>query len=125
MKCFTFIVCLLLATLSYGQDNFSLSGNVFDLESNNNPLVYAKVSIKENGLEVLSDEQGAFKFENLAKGTYTLIYSFIGYQTEETTTTVISKNNNVVKLYLGASTISLDDLMTTLDSADKKESAAK
>ena len=125
MKYFTFIVCLLLATLSYGQDNFSLSGNVFDLESNNNPLVYAKVSIKENGLEVLSDEQGAFKFENLAKGTYTLIYSFIGYQTEETTTTVISKNNNVVKLYLGASTISLDDLMTTLDSADKKESAAK
>ncbi|WP_346883184.1 carboxypeptidase-like regulatory domain-containing protein [uncultured Algibacter sp.] len=125
MKYFTFIVCLLLATLSYGQDNFSLSGNVFDLESNNTPLVYAKVSIKENGLEVLSDEQGAFKFENLAKGTYTLIYSFVGYQTEETTTTVISKNNNVVKLYLGASTISLDDLMTTLDSADKKESAAK
>ena len=62
--------------------NFSSGETVLDIEENNAPLMFAKVSIKETGAETLSDEKGNFKFENLAEGTYTLVSSFVGYETK-------------------------------------------
>jgi hypothetical protein len=98
---------------------------LLDIESNNAPLIMAKVSIKETGAEVMSDENGFFKFENLAKGTYTLVSSFIGYETRNHETTVIPNKATTIKLHLRASTISLDDLMLTLSaSTDKKETSS-
>ena len=113
-----------ISVFAFAQSNGSIGGILLDAESNHEPLILAKILIKETGLEALSDENGAFKFQNLKNGTYTLVCSFIGYDTKEFEIKVASNKVANTKLYLQASTISLDDLVLTLASADKKETSS-
>lgn len=120
MKHIIYIAIFFISALSYAQDTGSISGNLLDFESNNEPLIFAKVLIKETGAEVLSDEKGLFKFENLNNGEYTLVSSFTGYNTKETKVTVASNKIANAKIVLEASTISLEDLVYTMASVDEK-----
>ena len=125
MKQIIVTIAFLISAFTFAQNTGSISGSLLDIESNNEPLIMAKVLIVETGAEVMSDKNGVFKFENLAEGTYTLVSSFIGYETKQYETKVISNKATTIKLHLGASTISLDDLMLTLSaSADKKEASS-
>ncbi|MGB5420410.1 carboxypeptidase-like regulatory domain-containing protein [Algibacter sp.] len=117
MKKITYLAFFLISTFSFAQNGGSISGNLLDYESHNEPLMFAKVLIKETGAHVLSDEKGYFKFENLNNGEYTLICSFVGYQTKESKITVASDTNHI-KLVLEASTISIEDLVSTMASVD-------
>tara|TARA_R110002126_G_scaffold56346_1_gene150572 strand:+ start:385 stop:768 length:384 start_codon:yes stop_codon:yes gene_type:complete len=123
MKQIIITAIFLVSAFAFAQNTGSISGNLLDIESNNEPLMFAKVSIKETGAEVLSDENGAFKFQNLEDGTYTLVCSFTGYENKETETKVTSGKSTPIKLALTASTISIDDLMMAMASADKKTSS--
>lgn len=120
MRNLVFITILFLSSFSFAQSSSALNGMLTDLESNNAPLKYAKVMIKETGAETLSNEKGLFKFEALQTGTYTLVYSFTGYETKEIKVEVKSGNTNNIALELGASTVSLEDLMTVFASADSE-----
>ncbi len=122
MKHIIYIAVFFISALSYAQDAGSISGNLLDLESNNDPLIFAKVSIKETGAEVLSDEKGFFKFQNLEDGEYTLVSSFTGYETKESKIKVVS-NTTKIKLVLEPSSISLEDLISTMASADNSTSS--
>ncbi|MBU2949840.1 carboxypeptidase-like regulatory domain-containing protein [Tamlana agarivorans] len=123
MKQYIYIFMFFFTAFGIAQNAGSISGNLLDLEAENAPLLYAKVLVKETGTEVLSDEQGFFKFDNLKEGTYTLVYSFIGYETKTSEVQVEASKNEVLELYLGASTISLDDLASVYASADNNETA--
>ena len=114
MKQFIITAIFLVSAFAFAQNTGSISGNLLDIESNNEPLMFAKVSIKENG---------AFNFQNLEDGTYTLVCSFTGYENKETETKVTSGKSTPIKLALTASTISIDDLMMAMASADKKTSS--
>lgn len=121
MKNLIFITVLFISVFSFGQSGATLNGKLTDLESNNEPLLYAKVMVKETGHEALSNEKGLFKLENLHAGVYTLVYSFTGYETKEVKIEVKEGKANHVDLALGASTVSLEDLMSVLASADNQE----
>ncbi len=123
MKNIIYIAIFFISALSFAQEAGSISGTLLDFESNNAPLMFAKVLIKETGTEALSDEKGVFKFENLNEGEYTLVSSFTGYDTKEIKITVVSKQITTAKIILEASTISLEDLMSSLASADLKASS--
>ncbi|WP_067145159.1 carboxypeptidase-like regulatory domain-containing protein [Pseudotamlana agarivorans] len=117
MKQFLYILVFCFSAFGFAQNTGSISGNLLDLEEGNAPLLYAKVKVKETGVETLSNEAGFFKFENVTPGTYTLVYSFVGYETKEVKVEVLSANDQNLKLYLGASTVSLDDLASVFASA--------
>lgn len=121
MKNLIFIAVFFISVFSFAQSNISLNGKLTDLESNNEPLVYAKVMVKETGVETLSDEKGFFKFENLQADGYTLVYSFTGYETKEVKIEVKSGKANNVDFALGASTVSLEDLMSIFASANNQK----
>ena len=121
MKQTIFLITFFLSVFAFGQNSGSISGNLLDIETNNEPLIFAKVLIKETGLETLSDENGVFKFENIKEGSYTLVYSFVGYETKEEKIKVVSNKSTNTKMYLSASTLSLDELMLSLAIAEKKE----
>lgn len=122
MKNIIYIAIFFISALSYAQETGSISGNLLDFESNNEPLIFAKVTIKETGAEILSDEKGFFKFENLKAGEYTLVTSFTGYETKETKITVAS-DTSAIKLVLEPSTLSLEDLVATMASVDNGSSS--
>lgn len=124
MRHIIFIAIFLITAFSYAQQTGSIQGRLLDIESNNAPLVYAKVIIKENGAEVLTDEKGVFKFKSLKAGSYTLVSSFVGYETKVSEIKVIDGKSTPVTLHLKADSISLDDLMLTIASVDKKDTAS-
>ena len=121
MRNIIYVAIFFISALSYAQSNGSVNGNVLDFESNNEPLMFAKVSIKETGAEVLSDEKGFFKFENLNDGEYTLVSSFTGYETKESKIKVAS-NATQIKLVLEPSSISLEDLVSAMASVENRAS---
>ncbi|WP_446744197.1 TonB-dependent receptor [Silvibacterium acidisoli] len=51
-------------------------------------LVSAKVSIDPSGRQVPTDNQGSFRFANLAAGQYTLTASYVGFKSFSSTVTV-------------------------------------
>jgi hypothetical protein len=121
MKNLVFIVTLVISAFSFAQSTTTINGKLIDIESNNTPLVYASVVVKETGIETLTNEKGLFKFEDLQAGSYTLVYSFTGYETKEIKIEVESGKTNSIDLALGASTVSLEDLMSVLANADNQE----
>lgn len=123
MKNIILIAALLISAFSYAQS--SVNGKITDLESNNSPLMFANISIKETGVKTTTDEKGLYKFNNLKDGSYTLVYSFAGYETKETKIEVISGKHNNVNIALEASTLSLDDLMLVMASADNKNNTTE
>ena len=92
MKYFLLIATFFIAATVDAQ-NSDIKGSVYDFESNNEPLMFAKVSIKETGAETMTDEYGKFQFESLPEGTYTLVYTFVGYSKKE----VIGKPHNILR----------------------------
>ena len=118
MKNIFLIAVLFISAYSFAQS--SVNGKITDLESDNAPLMFAHVTIKETGAKTTADEKGLYKFENLEKGDYTLVYSFVGYESKEVKINMMSEQQNNINMALGASTVSLDDLMLVMASADNK-----
>ena len=83
-------------------------------------LIYANVSIKGTSVKTESDSNGLFQLEKLKEGNYTLVFSFIGYETKELNVQVNSGRSTEVNISLVASTVSLNEL-NSLFSIAKKE----
>ena len=58
-----------------------ITGTVIDGDFNES-LPFANIQVKETGEGITSDFDGKYFFE-LNEGTYTLIFSFVGYETKE------------------------------------------
>lgn len=112
MRHFVIIFILLLSTISFSQNSPSIIGNLTDNELMNEPLLYANVSIKGTSVETNTDENGLFVFDNLKDGTYTLICSFIGYETQELNVEVKTEKPAVVNLALKPTSFSFNEIIT-------------
>ncbi|WP_236264171.1 TonB-dependent receptor [Dysgonomonas sp. Marseille-P4677] len=71
----TFLLCFQLANAQ----SFSLQGRIID-KANSVPLIGASVFIVDANLKTQTGTDGKYSIENLSKGTYKLIISFIGYE---------------------------------------------
>lgn len=72
-----YLTDILLEEVSEG----SISGVVTDKEGDG--MSGVKVTIKELNREVITGENGSYKFEELMPATYTLVFSKVGYQLAE------------------------------------------
>ena len=124
MKQLLLIVSFLIASLGYSQSTGSISGMLLDQESSNEPLLYAKVTVKGTNIESQSNEDGLFVIENLKSGSYTLVCSFVGYDSKEILVDVLPNKNLKINAALTASTISIEDLIFASAKADNKTAAA-
>lgn len=69
-----------------------IEGVVIGNEVNNEPLAFASISVKNLSIETTTKIDGSFVL-NLKPGTYTLVYSFIGYKIIEVNDVVVTANN--------------------------------
>tara|TARA_R110002050_G_scaffold57866_7_gene130225 strand:+ start:9730 stop:10113 length:384 start_codon:yes stop_codon:yes gene_type:complete len=118
MKHLIYISLFLFTAFSFGQNTGLIVGKVLDKEMNDSPLVLANVAIKGTSIKLDTDLTGLFVIENLEDGDYTLVCSFVGYESQEIDVHVDSMDPTEVKLSLAASTISLNDLALVMASAD-------
>ena len=112
MRHFAILLLLLVSTVSFAQSNVSIMGNITDGETFNEPLLMADVTVKGTSLKASTDENGLFVLDNLQDGNYTLVCSFIGYETEELNVEVKNGKPAVVNLSLKPTSFSFSDLTT-------------
>lgn len=123
MKKITLLFILLITTFSYAQNTGSIVGKLTDKEYNNEPLVFANVLIKGTTTGTTSDFDGLYQFENLEVGNYTLVFSFVGYETQEIEVAIVAGKVTEVNIPMGASAASLDEVVITTTTKRESETA--
>lgn len=115
MKIKFLFLTLLISSISIAQKG-NIIGTLTDKEVNNNPLTYANVAIKGTSLSVTTDDKGKYKI-NIDPGNYTIVFSFIGYESVETIVTVKPGETLVLNKALSSGGYKLEDV--TIKSATK------
>ncbi|MCB0427976.1 MAG: carboxypeptidase-like regulatory domain-containing protein, partial [Mangrovimonas sp.] len=123
MKRLILIFALLFTVLTYAQKKGAIVGKLTDKEANNEPLAFANVLIKGTITGTTSDYDGLYALENLDPGTYTLVFSFVGYETQEVNVDVIADKVTEVNVAMGASAAALDEIVITTTTRRESEVA--
>ncbi|MEM9678932.1 MAG: carboxypeptidase-like regulatory domain-containing protein, partial [Bacteroidota bacterium] len=114
----TFVFFCLLSYASFAQGK--VEGTVIDGEFNE-PLAFANVLVKGTTTGTTSDFDGKYELE-LDEGTYTLVFSYVGYNTKEVTDVVVT-SGGVVTLDVVMETNALDTVVITTTTNRNTENA--
>ena len=123
MKYFLLVLTVVSNFSIQAQEYGSVSGSLTDKEFNNGPLAFANVLIKGTSKGTTSDFDGKYVLDNLEPGTYTIQFSFVGYQTVEVETIVEAGVNNTIDVVLQANSASLDEVVIKTTTKRETESA--
>ena len=111
---------LLITFNSFSQ--FGITGTVIDGDFNE-PLPFANILVKETGEGVTSDFDGKYSIE-LPKGSYTLVFSFVGYETKEITNFNVSDADyTITDIVLNSVAQGLEEVVITVDAKRNTESS--
>jgi len=117
---FTFFIC----TISIAQNKGTISGVLTDKEMNNAPLPFANVLIKGTNISTNTDIDGKYSI-SVNPGNYTVILSFLGYESVEVPATVEANQTVTVNKALssGAGYTLKDVVVQSTGASKQKESA--
>jgi len=108
----TYILSIIIGLVSLFTNAQSgiITGTLNDGEYND-VLPFANVIIKDTQTGALSDFEGKYSLE-MQPGTYSIAFSFVGYQTQEINDVIINNGETViVDVTLNASTAMLDEVV--------------
>lgn len=93
----------------------SIVGKLTDKELNNEPLAFANVLIKGTTQGTTSDFDGLYEIPNLEPGIYTVVYSYLGYESIEIPNVeVVAGKVTNIDVPMSASTgLALDEVVVT------------
>ena len=115
------ITFALLSNVIYSQTG-DLSGKVMDKEYND-ILPFANVIVKESGTGTTTDFEGSYSLK-LEPGVYTVIFSFIGYETAEISEVVISSGEmTVVNASIGPLSNELEEVVVRATTKENTEAS--
>lgn len=121
------LICVFLICLTKGvaQDTGSVVGKLIDKEVNDEPLAFANVLIKGTTKGTTSDFDGLYQIANVAPGTYTLVFSYLGYETIELPNIeVVAGKVTTLNVPMSASAgVSLDEVVVTVSARKDSEVA--
>ncbi|WP_445383399.1 TonB-dependent receptor domain-containing protein [Robiginitalea sp. IMCC43444] len=125
MKDYLLIIMFLISAGLYGQQTGAIVGKVIDREMNDDPLPFANVLIKGTTKGTTSDFDGLYEINGLDAGTYTLVFSFLGYETVEIPDVVVEAGKDrEVNVPMSANEgVSLDEVVVTTSVSRDSEAA--
>lgn len=123
MKHIVLIIAIFIGFSALAQDSGSIVGKITDTDFNNEPLPFANVLIKGTTTGTTSDVDGLYQLNDVAPGAYTLVFSFIGYETVEIKAEVLPGKVTTVNVPMGASAASLDEVVITTTARKESEVA--
>lgn len=122
MRLFSFILLFTFTAIMSAQDVGSIAGSLTDKDYNNEPLPFANVLIAGTTKGTTTDFDGNFLIDNVPVGTYTIEFSFVGYETLEVPNVVIEPNKVTnINTGLSASAAALDEVI--IQTTSRRESA--
>jgi len=121
MKNFLFLlITLFVSHVVFSQTG--VSGTINDGEFND-ILPFANIIVKDTQKGTTSDFEGKYNLE-LAPGSYTLVFSFVGYQTKEITDVIVTDGQITnTDVTLNASAGQLDEVVITTTARQNTEAA--
>ena len=117
---FFLMFCLISLPISgWAQEKNTVSGKVFDESGQTIPG--ANVSLKGTNKNVISDENGGYKFSNITAGAYTIVASNVGYKTFEKAITLNEGESLEENLLLESESQSLQEVVVTGSSTPRSK----
>src|SRR5215217_6652127 len=105
---YTFILFMLSATAVFAQHG-RITGQI--LSSDGQPAEQVSVGIKGSSKGSISDAEGKFAIERVKPGTYSLLVSFVGLETQEKSVEVIAAETANVSFTLSESANQLQEVI--------------
>ncbi|SFR35191.1 Outer membrane receptor proteins, mostly Fe transport [Robiginitalea myxolifaciens] len=108
---FIALTCLSLS----GQSTGSIAGTITDREYNDDPLPFANILIKGTTTGTTSDFDGLYEIDGLDPGSYTVVFSYLGYETVEIPEVVVEAGKvTQINVPMSASEgVALDEVVVT------------
>ncbi|GAA4275396.1 TonB-dependent receptor [Aquimarina mytili] len=122
MRKIVILIALFVVGMLNAQETGSVTGTLLDKEADNQPLPFANVLIKGTTKGTTTDFDGLYTIDNLEPGTYTLEFSFVGYETLDKELVITAGQTTTVNASIGASAAALDEVV--IKTTTKKESEA-
>lgn len=109
-------IALILSSWAIAQDSTgSIAGKMTDSDYNDEPLAFANVLIKGTTKGATSDFDGLYEISGLEPGTYTVVFSYVGYETREIADVVVEAGKvSEVNVSMSASAEQLDEVVVTV-----------
>ncbi len=119
------MLALVSGMIMSAQDTGSIAGNLTDKELNNEPLPFANILIKGTTKGTQSDFDGLYEIANLEPGSYTLVLSYLGYETVELPNILVEAGKvTTVNVPMGASEgVALEEVVVTTTARKDSEVA--
>ncbi|MDR6763032.1 outer membrane receptor protein involved in Fe transport [Flavobacterium sp. 2755] len=115
-------IALFICTISIAQNKGTISGVLTDKEANNASLPFANVLIKGTNISANTDIDGKYSL-NVNPGNYTIVFSFVGYETKEAPVTVKAGETVVINQVLSSGSFTLKDVVVKSTANKEKETA--
>lgn len=122
MKLKLIVAFLFITVFSYAQNKGIIAGTLTDKDLNNESLPFANVSIKGTNIGVTTDETGKYAI-SIDAGSYTIQFSFLGYETVEEKVEVKAGETVTINKALGSGSYQLKDVVIQNTVSREKESA--
>ncbi|KRP27611.1 MAG: hypothetical protein ABS28_04840 [Cryomorphaceae bacterium BACL22 MAG-120619-bin32] len=115
-------IAVLFFLISFNSFSQSITGIVLDGDYNE-PLPFANVSVKGTKTGATTDIDGKFEIK-VAPGTYTVVFSFIGYSTIEISDVIVkSSKETFLQVTLKPESNQLEDIVITTTSKKNSEAS--
>lgn len=119
-----FLFVLILTSIALNAQNGSISGTLQDGEAAGQPLPFANIIIKGTTQGTTSDFDGNYSIDNVAPGTYTIEFSFVGYETKEIAAVIVTADNITnLDATLNANAAALDEVIVKTTVRKETEAA--
>lgn len=122
MKFKLIVIFLLITVLGFAQNKGTITGTLTDKDLNNETLPFANVVIKGTTIGVTTDETGKYTI-NVDAGSYTIQFSFLGYETIEEKVEVKAGETVTLDKALGSGSYQLKDVVIQNTVSREKETA--
>jgi len=116
-KIFTIFFILFIPFFLWAQSNQngSISGFIYD-KSNGEALIGVSVYIKELRIGNITNTSGYYVIPKIPLGKYTIIYTYIGYKTDERKVDIVNSENRIMTISMSVQTLQFEEVVVTADS---------
>ncbi len=104
-----FIPLILLSFSLQSQDGATIRGNVFDSQSGD-PISFGNVFIEELTRGANTDLDGFFNFSELEAGTYTLVFTYLGYDSSVVEVNLRRNDIEYLRVFMDPSGVTLGEV---------------
>jgi len=95
MKKIFIAIFVFINAIALSQTTGTIQGTVYDKEVENSPLPFANVFIKGTSIGSTTEFEGTYTLR-VKPGTYTVVFSFIGYKTIEVPNVVVTADETLL-----------------------------